>query len=660
MDERTSLQTPHPTAMLPWPLLQRKCACGNHSAAGECEACGKKHRTLLRKPAESYAPAPVPSVVDEVLRSPGQPLDAASRAFFEPRFSYDFSRVRIHTDARAAESASAVNALVYTVGRDLVFGAAQYEPQTSAGKRLIAHELTHTLQQEGNPLTTPARVSDPNGIPELEADKLADQVMSGQAVRPSVSVPAIQRTLFRIPVLAVQPPSTGSGPAATGTTRSTPPPGPVPPRGTNPADCAEAVCRLATSAAPTSDADAKRRVDDWERATIACVRADGPASNASHQAEIVSNEVGEISADAAELRAALGSLDSSRGRYLDFLKMISETCTRKALEVRIEFNYNVVFENPPGATRWGYGGGDWDSFDKALSALPPEATWTNRLLIRFSRAACHPSDLSSTGACVGTAGPSGTASFVGGEADPSTGRITVFNAGWGSTPFSRSRSLGLPATEQTLRHEVGHIAMSQISPDDEKRFFDAILPWTDYSWAWITTPASPYPAWRAERNLLRTELGFSEAQLDTWLAGLQPNVPVKAGDRTYTRTATGPGGSTLFLSSIDPTQLPAGVEFEYARTNRGEYLAELYALAVSRPEFLHNALPQRQIEWLKRVVFRIPATPEEWARRLAVGGNVPPGHFARLQRVFTWEQAQPILDEIIRQSSAGSRGAANA
>ena len=88
-----------------------------------------------------------PSIVDEVIRSPGQPLDPPTRAFMEPRFGHDFSQVRIHTDAKAAESARAVNALAYTVGRDVVFGAGKYAPQSHEGRRLMAHELTHVVQQ---------------------------------------------------------------------------------------------------------------------------------------------------------------------------------------------------------------------------------------------------------------------------------------------------------------------------------------------------------------------------------------------------------------------------------------------------------------------------------------------------------------------------------
>ena len=85
----------------------------------------------------------------EVLRSPGQPLDEATRAYFEPHFGHDFSGVRVHTDAKAAESARAVDALAYTVGHDVVFGSGRYSSGTSEGKRLLAHELAHVVQQRG-------------------------------------------------------------------------------------------------------------------------------------------------------------------------------------------------------------------------------------------------------------------------------------------------------------------------------------------------------------------------------------------------------------------------------------------------------------------------------------------------------------------------------
>lgn len=95
----------------------------------------------------TQAGSEVPPIVQEVLRSPSQPLDSDTRAFMDSRFGYDFSQVRVHTDAKAAESAQAVNALAYTVNQDLVFGSGHYAPNTFDGQRLIAHELAHVVQQ---------------------------------------------------------------------------------------------------------------------------------------------------------------------------------------------------------------------------------------------------------------------------------------------------------------------------------------------------------------------------------------------------------------------------------------------------------------------------------------------------------------------------------
>src|SRR5215217_3565270 len=162
-------------------LLQRKCACGQHTIAGrECKECSKKREVPLQRAAVSSPLAgSVPPLVHEVLRSPGQPLDAATRAFMEPRFGHDFSRVRVHTDARAAESARAVDALAYTVGRGVVFGAGQYAPGTISGRRLLAHELAHTLQQGQDDLSHNEALvtSEPGDVGEREATRVAGTVM---------------------------------------------------------------------------------------------------------------------------------------------------------------------------------------------------------------------------------------------------------------------------------------------------------------------------------------------------------------------------------------------------------------------------------------------------------------------------------------------------
>src|SRR5215217_274812 len=185
-------------------VLQRKCACGGSARlTADCDECGQQKLSLQRSANTSATPghnaASAPPIVHQVLNSGGRPLNQGIRQFMEPRFGhdfrhagtlhalqagtsqlqvgpaddhyereadtaaqtvmradasetargFDFSQVRIHTDERAAESARAVDALAYTVGRDVVFGAGQFRPETSEGRQLIAHELAHVVQQNG-------------------------------------------------------------------------------------------------------------------------------------------------------------------------------------------------------------------------------------------------------------------------------------------------------------------------------------------------------------------------------------------------------------------------------------------------------------------------------------------------------------------------------
>ncbi len=137
-----------------------------------------------RGPSASVLP-----IVEDVLRSPGEPLDAATRAFFEPRFGHDFSRVRVHSDDRAAASARAVNAVAYTVGRNIAFDLGRYDPTTRQGQRLLAHELTHVAQQDRQ---MPARLdkltmTQPGASSEREADRAAAAVIDGASFRPGTT-----------------------------------------------------------------------------------------------------------------------------------------------------------------------------------------------------------------------------------------------------------------------------------------------------------------------------------------------------------------------------------------------------------------------------------------------------------------------------------------
>jgi len=120
--------------------VQRKCSCG-----GTCDQC----RKVQRHGTSDVRRLAVPSAVERVVASSGQALDAATRGFMEPRFGRDFSDVRIHLDERAAASARAIEARAYTVGRHIAFDRGEYSPVTDSGRRLLAHELTHVVQQDG-------------------------------------------------------------------------------------------------------------------------------------------------------------------------------------------------------------------------------------------------------------------------------------------------------------------------------------------------------------------------------------------------------------------------------------------------------------------------------------------------------------------------------
>ncbi len=156
-------------------LLQRKCACGGTPGPeGECAECRRKR--LQRQAEPSVTPSAVPPIVHEALGSSGQPLDASTRAFMETRLGHDFGRVQVHADARAAESARALNAEAYTVGRDVVFGPGRYAPGTAAGRELLAHELTHVVQQAAG-RGAPA----PEAVAEAQAQQSGRRIAAGNA-----------------------------------------------------------------------------------------------------------------------------------------------------------------------------------------------------------------------------------------------------------------------------------------------------------------------------------------------------------------------------------------------------------------------------------------------------------------------------------------------
>ena len=204
--------SPRPVSPVSGLWLQRKCACGAKTG-GTCAACAKDQEpATLRRAATAPTAGDVPPVVHDVLRSSGQPLDAATRAFMEPRLASDFSDVRVHTGSRAVESARAVGALAYTVGRDIVFGDGHYAPDTREGRSLLAHELTHVAQNgRGRPdASTPISIGPEGDRFEAEADRRAMAVARGEsaasspALSPNGEPGRLSRSTFKVGNVNVQ------------------------------------------------------------------------------------------------------------------------------------------------------------------------------------------------------------------------------------------------------------------------------------------------------------------------------------------------------------------------------------------------------------------------------------------------------------------------
>jgi hypothetical protein len=159
------------------------------------EASTPASGTLQRAAVRAVKDDTVPPIVHNVLRSSGEPLDIRTKAMMETRFGHDFSHVRVHSGPQAAESAQAVDAAAYTVGHHLVFGQGEYAPHTPTGQQLLLHELTHTLQQDGQAVPADFRIGAPGGPAEREAQHVAvsapGHVAGRQGYQPAL--PMLQR-----------------------------------------------------------------------------------------------------------------------------------------------------------------------------------------------------------------------------------------------------------------------------------------------------------------------------------------------------------------------------------------------------------------------------------------------------------------------------------
>ena len=158
-----------------------------------------QEKTARNHDAAKHDSASVPPIVSEVLASPGQPLDGDTRGFFEPRFGHDFSDVRVHTSPTAAASARAVNSLAYTVGRNVVIGAHPHTSETTEGRGLLAHELTHVAQQKGSSAESELTLGARGSSAEQEAHRVSEKIVGlsddvgALGIQHSVSPATVQR-----------------------------------------------------------------------------------------------------------------------------------------------------------------------------------------------------------------------------------------------------------------------------------------------------------------------------------------------------------------------------------------------------------------------------------------------------------------------------------
>ena len=197
-DQVMRMAEPGPISSAPG-VIHRKCA---PCEAGEttCPKCEEEEK-VRRKEKPDHAPQVGRTAHAQIsaLRGGGQPLPTSVRAFFEPRFDADFSQVRLHTNSAAAEAARAIQAKAFTAGQDVAFAAGEYVPDSAVGRKLLAHELTHTLQQKnGASLQSAELISQRDDPAEREADAMADTLVqhgAPVAVVQGQPVPAVQRDL---------------------------------------------------------------------------------------------------------------------------------------------------------------------------------------------------------------------------------------------------------------------------------------------------------------------------------------------------------------------------------------------------------------------------------------------------------------------------------
>lgn len=576
---------------------------------------------LFERRADSLADACVSATWPGVRQAgDGAPLDPRLRAVLEPRLGHDFGRVRIFADDESAGEARSVGARAFTIGEQIHFGAGELDLGTRRGRHALAHELAHVEQQShggGPPLQ---RLPPQQGLPP--------QQQQVPQPRPSAA-----------PVAAAPKPA---GPLAAMLAKK-----PPRPRGPNPAPCMTPFIEKARTSP-----DALKDPLAYELALgadfLPCLRAGAPASNARFGTDIVDNLATGFAKDLTSLdwfSAKKAPAASDRRAARDQIVGMAE---RRREEARVSFHYDVLFTDD-GTAAWSYILADWRDVDAALAAVPDELLWDRSTgILRLQRSAL---------------GPPSTTGVVGGET-VSDSLIKVFNAGL--APYTRSAGIqNMPPLAQTLRHELGHYVMDFVRKGATDGLF-ALMGWVDFAWHWVSiawqtapNPTCPAPGLQNERCDIADAAGFTTGGtrdwvgLDAFLSGLTATPTVRNG-REWAHER---GGN--FVSSRLQGAVPSGPQWSYASTNKGDYFSELFAFALSDPEFVHREVPAKQVAWLKTQLFDTPGEIALATKDFAVGG--PSGERvlslapSALARVFTRQQIRAVLSRVLQAGGSDQR-----
>lgn len=387
---------------------------------------------------------------------------------------------------------------------------------------------------------------------------------------------------------------------------------------------------------PTGCAD-----DAWVEVVMDCLRTVPQPAGMTFGTEILADARREVADEVTTTRRTWGALPPPRRTMPRFLGLLGDVCRTRAAELEVEYRFNVVFANVAGEPQWGTTP-PWSDVVAALEAIPAEhlSQRPGRATpVIFRRRALSPRDLAA-----------GTRQ-IGGEAIDARGEIEIYDPGVRTAPYGRSAAIGIAGTAQTLRHEVGHTVDALVPPADREHFKANVVGWIDYARHWITrgrpSPTCDPSATGLARQgcQLCTALGFvtdggcDDARLDAFIAGLASG-PQTRGGRQYTL-------GDHFLASVPVDRVPQLREFEYARDDFGEYIAEIYAFALSVPQWLHRVLPAAQVDWLKRQVFDTSRHISEVSASLALGEPYASQFLAEARYVFTRRQLLTVVDQVL-------------